>query len=322
MRPVRVVLVVAVVVAAVAGQSFAAAFRGAKVSKGARAPKAASVVWFSGESSQGLEQDRRGNLLTSGQRLPVRKRVRDLYAAAYYAEAGVLVTVDGKAVTRLYERRGTRLELTQRRPPHEPERIGRGRRGEAPISPYSVRFSRIPGLVYLTWAYPRPKTPLQTAWTHAERLELGDLARGWHAVPAGKPRVQFLEYAYQVLSPRSVRLSMPGGERIALRLPAPLAGYGPAPDTDAHWEPVTVIRNQAIICQTTTGWSKHDFEGRLTGTIVLPAAERERHRLGRWRLVFYHGGQFYAADNIPGPSYYRLNFAENRMARVPDDLHR
>jgi hypothetical protein len=302
MRPVRVVLVVAVVVAAVAGQSFAAAVKGAKVSKGASAPKAASVGWFSGESSQGLEQDRRGNLLASGQPLPVRKRVRGLYAAAYYPGAGVLVTVDGKAVARLYERKGTRLELS--------------------IFPVSVRFSRIPGLVYLIWSYPEPRmaAQLQTSWRHAERLALGSSANGWHAVTTEDPRAKLLDYAYQVPSRTSVRLLMPDAKRIALQLPAPLASWRPGQDTDFDREPVTVIPGQSIVCQTTAGWSLHSMGGRLVYAIVLPASEKRTHTLGHWHEPFYHHGQFYVAEVVPSLSYYRLDFAQGKMVRLKGDL--
>lgn len=305
MRFVGAILALAVIAATTIGQSFAADPQGARTSR------AAQIVWFSGEESQGLRQDAEGNLVTSRQQLALRKPVAKLCAAAYYPDVGTLVTVDGDAVTRLYEKTGTLLELTQTRPPHEPE-DARQRHGH--IRPIAVRFCKIPGLVYLTWSYPEPRSlaMVQTSWQHSERLALGARARGWHAVTTENPKVKFLEYTYQVPSRKSVHLIMPDGKQIIVRLPDQLAEHrGPSVER----EPVFVVPGRAIFCQTRGGWSMHDFKGNPIRYFPSP-----RRALGSWREPFYHNGHFYVSEVMPGWSYYRFDVERGKMTYVGAEL--
>lgn len=274
---------------------------------------AGRVLWFSGKQSQGLRQDQSGDLLVSGRKLAFQKPVRRLHAAAYYPDSRVLVSIDGNAVTQLYEQSGKLMRLKQTRPPHRLTGAY-ARRGH--IHPVRVRFCSIPGLVYLTWSYPEPSVPIQVASQFSERIALGTRASNWHAVTAED--AEFLQYTYRTVAKRLLQLFMPNGKEIIVRLPGELAE--PIGDSIPHYvslEPVFVLPDRAIICKTRNGWSMHNFSGNLIS--YFPAGH-----LGKWgwREPFYYKGHFYVAQTCKGFFYYRMDVSRGKLLYAGEDLPR
>jgi len=306
MRRTSVVLVVAVSALAATGRSLAADTQEAQTTG------AAQVVWFSHGVTRGLQQEADGRLV-AGQPLALQQPAGKVYAAAYYPAARTLATVDEHAVTRLYERAGDVLALTQTRPPHEPDpryRLG-------PIRPVSARFSRIPGLVYLTWSYPEPRTPVQTGWQYSERLALGTRARNWHAVTADDSRVVFLEYTYRVLSSRFLELFPPDGKRIVIRLPAPLGTVRDGTPPYLGSEPVFVLPGRAIICKIRSGWSLHSRYGQLIRYFPLGRTDN-----WGWYGTTYQNGHFYVFQAVKGFLFYQMDIRAGKLTYVGRSLPR
>jgi len=268
------------------------------------------VVWFSGEKSQGLKQDSGGNLLISGRKLTIQKPVTRLYAAAYYPAVGVLVTVDGKAVTRLYEATGKLPKLMETRPPRAIENPGWER---SPIRPVTVRFSSIPGLVYLTWSYPEPSVPVQMCTRFSERLALGHWARNWHAVTPRDENVLSLAQPYRIASDRSFDLFMSDGKKVVVRLPGPLGELEAPPYF--RLEPVFVIPGRAIICKTRNGWSLHNLNGSLISYFPCGPAGNQG-----WLEPFFRNGHYYVAQACKGLYYWRMQVSTGRLVYVGEDL--
>lgn len=286
---------------------------GALASPPVQTAKPSQVVWFSGKTSHGMRQDSAGNLFAARRKLAVAERLGRLFAAAYYPRSDVLVTVDGQAVARLYERGGKLLKLKQTGPAHEFK--GQHLVG-GPIHSESVRFCRIPGLVYLTWSHPEPSTPVQVSTQLSERLALGARARNWHAVTAEYPNVSFLGYTYQIASPNSLRLYGPDGKSIVLRLPGQLAeAMGTLPAPYVRLEPVFVLQGRAIICKTRNGWSLHNLKGALVS--YFPCG-----RLGNWgwHEPLYRNGHYYAVQTSKGAWYYRMDVPTGKLVYVGENI--
>ena len=271
--------------------------------------KTTQVFWFSDEKSQGLRQDSSGYLYVSDRKLPIKKPVGRLFAAAYYQSTGTLVTVDYNSNTHLYERAGKLLKLKQTTPPHE---MDVPHSHNKHIRPVFVHFCNKPGLIYLTWSYPESSVPLQIRTRYSERLVLGSWARDWHAATTENPRVSFLDYTYRMASPRSVHLFMPNGKKIIVRLPGQLSKPLRTPPYYIDLEPVFVIPGRAIICKIHNGWSMHDLKGNLI---------RHFHfgRMGywEWHEPFYRNGHFYIP--LIGPKsaeYYRMDIPTGKLVNV------
>jgi hypothetical protein len=278
------------------------------------------LVWFSGRQSQGLRQDSSNNLIAMGSKLRLERRPVRLSASAYYPRLGVLVTVDEGAVTTLYEAKGGVLKTAELRPPNRRDSPF-GRRRSEPVRTRLVRFSNVPGLLYVTWEYPelsRSMSCIQVATVFTERLAMGRQARKWHAVLYEDSDDGSLEQVYEVAPNNTVHLFTSQGKKAyytrlssaiglnpytTLRLPEPLAESSPYP----RWEAVTIIPNRVIICETRRGWSLHNLDGRRIAYCS---------GLGKgygWHLPFYRNGNYYVNQVTCGYSVYRMDFQRGKL---------
>lgn len=278
------------------------------------------LVWFSGHNSHGLRQDSSNNLIAGDRKLRLAQRPVRLSAAAYYPHFGVLVTVDEGAVTTRYEAKGGVLKLAQTRPPNRRDSSFARRRSE-PIKTLSVRFSNVPGLLYVTWDYPelaRSMSCIQVATAFTERLALSRQAQHWHAVMGEEFSDSLLGQVYEVAPNNTVYLFPSEGKNTyytqlssaiglnphtTLRLPEPLTESSPY----TEWEAVTIIPNRAIICETRHGWSLHDLDGKR---IAYCSGLGKGHG---WHPPFYRNGNYYVNEVTCGYSVYRMDFQRGKL---------
>lgn len=263
------------------------------------------VVWFSGKESHGLRQDSKGSLLVGHHWLVVKGTMPKLYAAVCFPAASALVTVDGHATTRLYERQGESLVLGQTRKPG-------GR-----VWPCGATFCRIPGLVYLTTTLQDPRShdhrysciQVQTVFT--DRVAMGAKARDWHAVQVEPKNVwpgpSFMKCTYEVSSPKSLLVHLPEGKEAKVQLSDQLV----PPTNYGEIEPVTVSPGRAIICRTRKGWAVYDMNGGFVR--FFPVGQ-----LGRFAELghpFYAKGHFYVPQIVPQShvEYYRMDLATGKL---------
>lgn len=275
-----------------------------------------AVAWFAGTDSVGLKQSN-GRLLASGAELTLDPApTGKLFAAAFYPKAGVLATVGEDAVVRLYRGSGSKLKLEC---DHTPLRKAQMR---------TVRFSSVPGLVYVLWddvklrdQLVRPIDLDQRYSDVYERVVLDKDAENWHAIPLteagwhdtrsenGNGRAM-LPITYSVRTSQLISLNT-SGRSIQLALPHPLDQPFRSGPGDPLAEAVFVIRGKGIVCKTQDGWSLSDLNGKLVKWF------RDEAGGGWWANPSWTDGSFFVSWRCPsGGTAFRMDMASGKLVAV------
>ncbi len=283
-------------------------------------------VWFVGTQRQGLEQTSGGTLVSGNQPLPVRLGGNPkLYAAAdYRLPSGMeyLIAVTDQAEVLFYGGRGTEGQL------QELKRLPR----PVKARPESVRFTRIPGLLYLTWTdlehEARMKAPLPNGLSRIpqecayrdERLVLCPGAEAWHAIPLNDKKENLLQGSYQIVDSLQLELWFPDGRKVTFHLPDPIETRNPSA---GYWEINQVVfyspgrdsacppeAGRGVLCLTKSKWVVYGLDGTLINSFSIEGIWR-----WGWGTPIYDGLYYRVSASPIGPTY-RLDLTDGKMIRV------
>lgn len=274
---------------------------------GSQSASTPSAVWFVQKDVHGLRQLRTGGIYYGYRRLSLDESPGKLYAAAYYPRDCVLITISPDATVRLYE--GSKLKV-KRSPKVKAETA-------------SVRFTRMPGLVYLLYNDVAAKESINQQWSEGrmiqaywdvrERLVLRDSAKNWHGIPASDSDGCFLNGCYRTQDDE-VNLSLAEGKQITLKLPEPLDKPFDSGPNDPLAQSVFMFPGHGILCKTVKGWSLHKLEGKPVKFFPIIATN------GWWVDPYYKDGNFYVRTQSCADYYtYRLDIPSGRLVQIKGD---
>jgi hypothetical protein len=201
--------------------------------------------WAVHDHAHGLRMAADG-LWRDRQRLTIEPAPTPLAAAALYEDAGVLMTVavDGTVVR--HERQGDVYRATSTLQPG------------AQVSVHEVRWTRVPGVLYLLMLDLRDgRSEPFVQW-----VTLTVEPTAWHGLPVDDPDEWLLGGSYRVTE-ASLLLSLRPGSWVDVPLPEPLAEPAQSRPYDPVPQSVYVVPDLGIFCRTLSGWTRHAFDGSL-----------------------------------------------------------
>ena len=286
------------------------AYTGCRV--GSQSASTPAATWFAQKDIRGLRQLRTGGIYYGYRRLFLDKSPGKLYGAVYYPRDGMLITISPDAVVRLYEGDGLRLKQKTKWAP----------KGKAETA--SVRFTRVPGLVYLLYDDVAAREWISRAWSEGcmiqvywaqyERLVLRNSAKGWHGIPVSDSDGSFLNGCYHIQD-NEVKLSLAERKCITLKLPEPLDGPFRFSPGDPLAQSVFVFHGHGILCKTVKGWSLNRLDGKLIKWFPV-----NKEPYGWWKYPYYKNGSFYVCiGDFGGVDTYRLDIPTGRLIQIKGD---
>jgi hypothetical protein len=288
-------------------------------------------VWFAGKETHGLCVGLR-SICAGGKLLSLDHSPVDAYGACYYPSAGILMTVGNDTTVRLYEGAGGQLVLRK-------SQLLRSK-----SHPVSLRFTRVPGLVYVTYDFVPPPPPpepkqgfFQSLWSRVtgrrptqtrcinnlsqhytwecRRVVMRDSARNWYGIPTGdsyrytNAEAMAVEGCCHVLDGgKRLMVGTADGRWAILRLP-----HLSLSETMDRWDmqqAVWISPGHGILCRTEGGWSLYQTDGTL---IKWFPCSRDHYW---WYDASFTGDSFRVFEKIgPGGNVYRLDMPTGRLVQ-------